>query len=667
MPVAITLSIVNRWRDKVLLTSSSMCRALAVLLLVTPSLAADLPLLIPRKILFGNPQQMMAKVSPDGKHIAWIAPANGVLNVWVRGIQKPATRAKVLTRDPRRGIREYYWSPDSRSVLYLQDHDGDENWRIFQVMIERPGEARALTPRGAQVRIISIHPNFHDHIVIGLNERDARFHDAFRLDLRTDALTLLAKNPGDVEYYVADNRMNVRAAYAQLADGSGEVRVRDAAGDEWRRLDGWSDEEVEGIVLAFSPDDRKLWYTTSVGSNSGQLIEVNIATGKKRIIAVDARQQHDAGEIIVHPISRKLQAVEFIRARREWEVIDPELRSHFAALKHAHRGDFRIESRDNADRYWTVSYDIDNGPRSYYFYDSSRRKAALLFQDRPGLSKYRLSRMEPVTFPASDGLKLFGYLTLPLLPKSQQKKLPLIVLPHGGPYARDEWGYDDRVQFFANRGYAVLQIDYRGSTGYGKKHLQAGFRERGGKMSTDLIDGKRWAVAQGYADAKRTCMYGVSYGGYAVLVALAFTPEEFTCGVEAYGASNLASLLKSFPPYWTLYRRQWERRVGYAHEEEFLKSRSALFKVDQIKAPLLIGQGVNDPRVVKAESDQIVAALRKNGKEVEYLVFPDEGHGFLRPENRTKWFAATEAFLAKHLHGRAELPAADERWDELRQ
>jgi dipeptidyl aminopeptidase/acylaminoacyl peptidase len=262
--------------------------------------------------------------------------------------------------------------------------------------------------------------------------------------------------------------------------------------------------------------------------------------------------------------------------------------------------------------------------------------------------------MRPVTFKASDGLSLHAYLTLPAVAENEQRKFPLIVYPHGGPYDRDHWGYDDTVQLFANRGYAVLQINFRGSTGYGKKVLQAGFRERGGKMSTDLLDGKRWAVEQGFADPNKTCIYGESYGGYAVLIAIAFTPDEFVCGAESYGASNLVSLLKSFPPYWTLYRLQWERRVGKLEEEEFLKSRSALFKVQQIKAPLLIGQGMNDPRVVKAESDQMVEALRKAGKDVQYIVFPDEGHGFVRPENREKWFAATEAFLARHLGGTTE-------------
>jgi dipeptidyl aminopeptidase/acylaminoacyl peptidase len=324
-----------------------------------------------------------------------------------------------------------------------------------------------------------------------------------------------------------------------------------------------------------------------------------------------------------------------------------------------------VLSSDSAGRYWTVNYVVDDGPASFYLYDRQKRKAKLLFSDRPQLERYKLAKMQPVTFKARDGLLLHGYLTLPVVSAKTQRRLPLIVYPHGGPYMRNDWELNENVQLFANRGYAVLQINYRGSTGYGKKFLQASFRERGGKMSSDLVDGKNWAVEQGYADSNRTCMYGVSYGGYAVLVALAFTPDEFVCGVEAYGASNLVSLLKSFPPWWALYRLQWERRVASLEEEEFLKSRSALFKVQQIKSPLLIGQGANDPRVAKSESDQMVSALRKSGKEVSYLVFPDEGHGFERPENRRKWVAATETFLKAYLGGRAEPPTPEEDWKRL--
>jgi dipeptidyl aminopeptidase/acylaminoacyl peptidase len=614
--------------------------------------------MIPREVLFGNPHYLKPQVSPDGHGLAWIGPdERKVLNVWVRASHQRPCSARAITSEAKRGVQDFFWQADSRHLIYLQDKDGDENWQLRQVATEgRSTEFRPLTPENAQARVLKISSDYPNQIIVALNHRDPRFHDAYRLDLKSGKLDLLAQNPGDVEYFVADNLMEVRAAFAQLEDGSAEIRVRDTATSRWRTLIGWGADEVDGAILGFTPDNNSVWYTSSVGVNTAQLVEVEVATGKSRVLAIDSNQQYDAGRILVHPKTHRVQAVEFNRAKIEWEPLDSAIQGDFSALSAVHRGSIEVLSRDDEDRYWTVAFIVDDGPVSYYLYERSSKNAQFLFHDRPALTDYELATMQPVTFQASDGLKLFGYLTLPPLPPAQQRRLPLIVYPHGGPYARDDWGFCEQCQLFANRGYAVLQVNYRGSTGYGKKHLQAGFRERGGKMSRDLIDGKHWAVTEGYADPKKVCMYGVSYGGYAVLAALAFTPDEFACGAEAYGASNLISLLRSFPPWWTLYKRQWERRVGYAREEEFLKSRSPLSKSDQFKVPLLIGQGANDPRVVKAESDQMVRVLRQQKKSVEYLVFPDEGHGFVRPENREKWFAAVEAFFARQLGGRHEKP-----------
>ena len=640
----------------------------AIFLLSASAASRDFPALIPRAVLFGNPERILPQVSPDGTMLAWIAPAHAVLNIWVREIDKPAAAARAITADPKRGIRDFFWQYDSKHVIYLQDHDGDENWHLYQVPVSgSTPQVRDLTPGKLQARIIARSPDFPDHVVIALNERDARFHDAYLLDLNTVERKLVAQNPGDIEYYIADKKLHVRAALARLKDGSAEIRVRDNEQSPWRRLTGWSADEVDGELLAFSADDRAVWYTSSAGADTGRLLETDLATSRTRVLAADKANQFDAGRIVLHPTKHTLDAVQFNREHNEWEPMERSFAADFTALGKLGRGDIELLTRDNADRIWTVACNVDAGPTRFYVYYRDKKRAQFLFSNRPRLEHYKLARMQPVSFRARDGLLIHGYLTLPALPKAQRRKLPLIVYPHGGPYARDDWGYDEKVQFFANRGYAVLQINYRGSTGYGKKFLQAAFRERGGKMSSDLVDGKRWAVQQGYADPKRTCMYGVSYGAYAVLVALAFTPDEFVCGVEAYGASNLITLLKSFPPYWALYRLQWERRVGMAEEQEFLKSRSPIFKVQEIKSPLLIGQGVNDPRVVKAESDQMVEALRRNRKEVEYLVFPDEGHGFLRPENRTKWFAATEWFLAKQLGGRSEPPGPEGDWQLLEQ
>jgi dipeptidyl aminopeptidase/acylaminoacyl peptidase len=312
-----------------------------------------------------------------------------------------------------------------------------------------------------------------------------------------------------------------------------------------------------------------------------------------------------------------------------------------------------------------VSYGVDDGPVPFYVYDRTSRKAAFLFSNRPAQEKYRLAKMQPISFQARDGLKVHGYLTLPV--GLEPKNLPLVLNVHGGPWGRDTWGLDNEAQWLANRGYAVLQINFRGSTGYGKAFVNAGDREWAGKMHADLIDGKNWAVKLGYADPKKVCIMGGSYGGYATLVGLTFTPDEFACGVDVVGPSNLVTLLSTIPPYWAPIKSLFKKRVGDLEtEQDFLKARSPLFKADQIKVPLLIGQGANDPRVKQAESDQIVAAMRKNGKLVEYIVFPDEGHGFARPENRLIFYAAAEPFLAKCLGGRAEPPSDKEKADAFR-
>jgi dipeptidyl aminopeptidase/acylaminoacyl peptidase len=359
------------------------------------------------------------------------------------------------------------------------------------------------------------------------------------------------------------------------------------------------------------------------------------------------------------------QAVSFVRERSEWQVLDPSIQADFDALRKVRDGDFSVVSRDLADTKWIVAFDLDNAPVSYYVYDRATKKAGFLFTNRPKLEKFKLAAMKPGSFQSRDGLTIHAYLTLPV--DKDPKNLPLILNVHGGPWGRDTWGLDNEAQWMANRGYAVLQINFRGSTGYGKAFLNAGDREWGAKMHDDILDSKQWAIAQGYADPNRICIYGGSYGGYATLVGVAFTPAEFTCGVDIVGPSNLVTLLKSIPPYWEPVRALFRQRVGHEEtQKDFLESRSPLFKAGQIQVPLLIAQGANDPRVKQAESDQIVAAMRKNAKPVEYIVFPDEGHGFARPENRLKFYAAAEMFLAKYLGGTAQPPTAKEKWDELK-
>ena len=637
-----------------------MKRTLVLYALLFAPAGVSAETLIPRKILFGNPEKAGPQLSPDGKLLAYLAPEKGVLNVWVRTLGKDDDH--VVTSDKKRGIRQYFWQPDSAHILYLQDQDGDENWHIYQTELATR-ITRDLTPfSGIQARMEYVdwtHPN---EILVALNVRDAKLHDVYKVDLKTGALTLDTQNPGDVAGFAVDNHMRVRAAEVSLPDGGTEIRTRSDAKAPWKTLVKWGPEESGNGIAGFSADDKALLISTSVDANAARLIELDLASKKQKVIAED--KSYDAGGVMENPKTHKLEAVSFVRDRLEWQPIDKAVAGDFEALKKVRDGDVNVVSRDLADKTWVVSFVVDDGPVWWYLWDRAAKKATQLFSNQPALEKFKLAKMQPVTFPAKDGMTIHAYFTLP--PGSEGKKLPLILNVHGGPWARDTWGYRPEVQWMANRGYAVLQINYRGSTGYGKQYLHAGDREWAGKMHQDLIDGKAWAIAGGHVDPKKVCIYGGSYGGYATLVGVTFTPDAFTCGVDIVGPSNILTLLKSIPPYWKPIVSMFESRVGKLSEEEFLKSRSPLFKASVIKTPLLVAQGANDPRVKQAEADQIVAAMRKNGKAVEYIVFPDEGHGFARPENRLRFYAAAESFLAKYLGGKADPAAADEKIDAFK-
>jgi dipeptidyl aminopeptidase/acylaminoacyl peptidase len=588
--------------------------------------------------------------------LAYLAPDSGVLNVWVRTIGKRDDRP--VTHDRTRPIFQYYWQGDSRHVLHLQDRGGDENWRLFQTDVAT-GKTRDFTPNDSvQTQIIAVDPGFPSEILVAWNMRDRRYHDAYRLDLTTGRRTLVASNPGDVGGWLADNRLQVRAATATLPDGGTELRTRSGNAAEWRAVRRESPDETFSTAAGFTPDNRGLWLLSSVGANAARLLRMDAASGATSSLAEDS--VFDATGILVHPTSHALQAVQFTRQRLEWQAIDSAVSADLRTLQGVRDGDFTIDSRDRADRKWIVTYVVSDGPVAFYLYERPSRRATLLFVHRPALERYTLARMEPVAFAARDSLRLYGYLTLP--PGKEPKRLPLVMLVHGGPWGRDVWGYNPDVQWLANRGYAVLQVNYRGSTGYGKAHLNAGDREWAGKMHTDLLDAKAWAVERGYADPERTCIYGGSYGGYATLVGLAFTPGEFACGVDLVGPSNLVTLIQTIPPYWASFKAVIDKRLGkLGKDDEFLRARSPLFRADSIRAPLMIVQGANDPRVKQAESDQIVAAMRKNGQTVKYIVFPDEGHGFARPENKLRFYAAAEPFFAEYLGGRVEPAAAEEK------
>lgn len=608
--------------------------------------------LIPRGVLFGNAEKSGARISPDGKYLAYLAPSGGKMSVWVRTIGEGDDR--VIAHDPERPIPIAAWQGDSRHVLFLQDKGGNENYHLFQ-SDRNGGETRELTP-GENVRCVPlvIDHRFPDVALVTLNERNPALFDVCRVDLRSGALAIDTENPGDVAAWLADNTLRVRACIAQAPDGAWNLRVRDDAASPWRELDSIRSSDFVPGLVAFSPDDTQLYVTTAKDANAARLISYDLASGSSSVVFEDP--EYDVEGTYVDPESNDVVAIGVLRDRLTWHVLNPRFESTFAALAALHDADFTIPDASADGNTLIVRYTFDAGPNRWYAFDRRTQTPVFLFVDRPKLLDYTLARMQPIAFDARDGLRIHGYLTLPA--GVEPKNLPAVMYVHGGPWHRDRWGYEPFVQWLANRGYAVLQVNFRGSTGYGKAFLNAGNRQFAGTMRTDLLDARDWAVAQGIADPKRFGIMGGSYGGYAVLAALAFTPDAFTCGVDVVGPSNLNTLLASIPPYWEPLRNIFHERMG--QDPEFLNSQSPLFKAAEIRAPLLIAQGANDPRVKQSESDQIVEALRANAIPVTYLVFENEGHGFANPENNQRFTALTEAFLAENLNGRAQPPSPEE-------
>ncbi len=606
--------------------------------------------LIPREVLFGNPVTTSPSISPDGKKMAYLAPVNDVLNVWVGAVG--GENYQPVTQDTDRGVRFYIWAADNKHILYIQDKGGNENWRLYATDIDTK-ETRDLTPfENVQVQILDHDKHFPHELLIAMNKENPQVHDVYHLDLPSGEFTLVAKNPGNIAGWVTDTQFKVRGALAARPDGGNDLLVRDDEQSEWRTILTWeADDALTSGPLGFTHDGQGIYLQDSRNVNAGRLIKLDIASGDITVIAEDP--QYDVSNVIIHPDTYEIQAVAFNKDRVEWTVLDESIKPDFERIRAIHHGDFSITGRDDDDNTWIAAFTVDNGPIPFYVYERKNQTVHFLFNNQPELNKYTLANMKPVEFTARDGLVIHGYLTLPV--SEQQTELPMVLNVHGGPWARNTWGYNPEAQWFTNRGYACLQVNFRGSTGYGKEFLNAGDREWGRNMHNDLVDAVNWAIQQGIADPQRVAIYGGSYGGYAALVGAIFTPDLFCCAVDIVGPSNLITLIKTIPPYWSTFLAILHKRVGNPDtEEEFLKSRSPLFKVEQIKIPVLIAQGANDPRVKLAESEQIVEAMRSKGIAYEYMLFPDEGHGFAKPENRIKFYAAAEKFLATHLGGRYE-------------
>jgi dipeptidyl aminopeptidase/acylaminoacyl peptidase len=617
---------------------------------------AELPPLISRDVLFGNPEKAGPQLSPDARRISWLAPdQKNVLQVWVKTVDKDD--AQMVTADKKRGIRTYFWAWDGKTVLYLQDQDGDENFHVYGVDLETRN-IRDYTPfQGVRASVIRTSHKRPDQILVQMNLRKRELMDVYRVNLRTGALELDTENPGDVAGWMADHNMVVRSAEVATPEGGTEIRVRTGARapfKSWMKVGPEETLEVHG----FTPDGKGLYLASSVGSDTARLVERSLATGAEKVLAESPKV--DLGPVMVHPTRHTVQAAGFPVGRNEWKVLDPSVQADFDGIGKLADGDFFISSRDLLDQQWMVGFTMDSGPIRYYRWDRQAKQGTFLFVHQPKLEGLALAKMKHVVIPARDGLELNSYLTLPV--GVEPKNLPMVLWVHGGPWARDQWGFNPTVQWLANRGYAVLQVNFRGSVGFGKKFLHAGDRQWGLKMHDDLIDAVNWAVKEGYADPKKVAIGGGSYGGYAALAGATFTPDVFRCAVDIVGPSSLHTLIRSIPPYWKPILSMFKQRMGDVEDPkdaELIKAASPLFSAHKIKIPLLIGQGANDPRVKQAESEQIVAAIEKNNGRVTYVLYPDEGHGFQRPENRIDFNARMEEFLAEQLGGRKEPLGAD--------
>ena len=621
--------------------------------------------IIPREVLFGNPDKESPLLSPDGTRISYLAPVDGVMNIWVGPADNPGA-AEPVTDDTDRGIQYYAWAYTSEHILYIRDRVGDENWRAYSVN-PLTREIVDLTPfEDMQAIVYGISPKCPGEIVIAMNDRDPELHDFYRVNITTGERILIQVNEGFL-CFVIDDDYTVRFAVWVTADGGIELLSPSETGS-------WELFTTIPMTDTLTTDSRGfdrtgaiMYLIDSRDRDTAALFAVDTGSGEQTLIATNART--DVSDVMIHPTEKNVQAVAFTYARKNWQVIDKSIVDDFVYLSVVADGDFEIVSRTLDDRYWMIAYAMDDGPVRYYRYDRTKRNAEFLFTNRAALEDLPLSKIHPVVIKSRDGRDLVSYYTLPAGSDDggdrdgyPDEVLPMVLLVHGGPWERDDWGYSAENQWLANRGYAVLNVNFRGSTGFGKAFTNAGDMEWGGKMHDDLIDAVDWAVREGIANPDRVAIMGHCYGGYAALWGMTSTPETFACGVDISGPSNLVTLLETVPPYWQPMIGVLTMRMGDHRTEEgraFLSERSPLTYVDRIENPLLIAHGAKDPRVKQAESDQIVHAMQERNISVTYLLYPDEGQEFARPENELSFYAVTEAFLAGHLDGQYE-PIGDD-------
>jgi len=634
--------------------------------------------LIPRTALFGNPVRAQARLSPDGRYLSFLAPKNGVLNVWLAPFGK-LDAAQPVTDDKKRGIRQHHWADDGRHILFLQDEGGDENWRVYSVDVESRKQVDLTPLDKVRAEIVGLSHERPDVALIALNDRTPEYHDLYEINIASGERKLVERNEHEFAGYLEDLQLRPRLAVKTLPDGGGEIYRN--LGKGWESLLKYGrDDSLTTRPVIVEEGGNSALMLSSIGRDKAALLRVDLASGRQTVVGESDKA--DVSEVWLEPRTRKPQAFAVEYLTTEIAPLVPAVGQDIERLQAALGPQFEVVSRTLDDSKWVVAVDDPIRVVSSYLYERGSGKVTKLFDQRPELMGEPLRPMKPLELRARDGMTLVAYLTLPhgaggpgaghgttsrepgaavqgpnAAPDRPPSPVPLVLDVHGGPWARDSYGFNGEHQWLANRGYAVLSVNYRGSTGFGKKFINAGDHEWARNMHNDLLDAVDWAIREKIAQPDRVAIYGGSYGGYATLVGLTFTPERFACGVDIVGPSNLFTLLNSIPPYWKSFFEDMVRRIGdprTAAGRELLKQRSPLTFVDRISKPLLIAQGANDPRVKQAEADQIVEAMKARHLPVTYALYPDEGHGFARPQNRIAFYAVAEGFLHKCLGGRAE-------------
>lgn len=613
--------------------------------------ASKLPELIPASTFFRDrPNSWHHRISPDGKKLLWIAPKQGRPTIHFQ----PIGGGSIQTLNTRPSGEHILWASDNRRVIFLQDKAGDENHHLYVADTESPEEPeRDLTPfDGVKVWWQQIFPDDPAHLLIGINKRDRTLFDLYRINIETEALELVAENSGDVLKWITDMKGAIVARYRRLEDGGWVLEAPSTDKGRWRSLITGTFEEEHSHQF-HPPGNIYVLALSNVGRDKKALVRVNLRTGEENVIY--SHPKVDIDHVWIDQETYKPLRASSWLGYLEFHNFDRELGGDLRRFEKTEPANVRVPSTDRKKTLLIVHVTTDRIGTAVYLLNRKTKTSTLLATPPIAEHQDKLSKTKPVSFASRDGLMLHGYLTVPH--GTEGKNLPMVLKVHGGPWSHDVWGYEPDDQFLANRGYAVLKVNYRGSIGYGKAFARAIRHEFARKVHNDLVDAVNWAIKQGVADPSKIAIYGRSYGGYAALVGLTFTPEVFAAGIDVVGVSDLVMTLENFPPYWKLWRYRWENYVGNPQDSTDrvdLASRSPINFVDRIKRPLLVAQGVNDVRVLRENSDRLVQIMRERDLPVEYIVFDDEGHRIEKPRNRLRLARRIEAFLAKHLGGRSD-------------